>query len=59
MINKYELIDQLIENVDELADARGARKCVLIISMIKSLDALKRGLMDDDQRARTTEAKEG
>ena len=51
MVDKYGLIDQLIENMDELVDARGARKCVLIISMIKSLDALKRGLMDDDKRA--------
>ena len=53
MVDKYGLIDQLIENVDELADARGARKCVLIISMIKSLDALKRGLMEDDKRAKS------
>lgn len=51
MFDKYEVIDNLITTMDELADARGARRCVLIINIIKALDVLKRGLMEDDKRA--------
>lgn len=59
MFDKYEVIDNLITTMDELADAKGVKRCALIISVIQALGELKKGLKADDQRARTTEAKEG
>ena len=59
MFDKYEVIDNLITTMDELADAKGVKRCALIISVIQALGELKKGLKADDQRAKATEAKEG
>ena len=48
-MDKYELIKSVILQLDELVDARGAKKCTLIIDMIQKLDALAKGLGDEDK----------
>lgn len=48
MLDKFELIDRMIVNVDALADAKGAAKCALVIELIQQLNVLKKGLKDDD-----------
>lgn len=40
-MDKLELINNLIVQVDALADARGALKCKLIVDTINQLNALK------------------
>lgn len=48
MLDKFELIDRMIVNVDALADAKGAAKCALVLETIQQLNVLKKGLKDDD-----------
>ena len=48
MIDKYEMIDQIIINVDALLDARGAEKCRLALDILQRLAALKQGLAKED-----------
>lgn len=49
MVNKYELIDDVIVKVNELTDARGVDKCVHIIESIQNLNTLKGLLRDEDK----------
>lgn len=48
-MDKFDLIRSVIIQLDELADARGAKKCTLIVDMIGKLDALAKGLGDEDK----------
>ena len=48
-MDEYELIKGMIIQLDELADARGAKKCTLIIELIQKLDALAKGLGEEDK----------
>lgn len=50
MLDKYEMLDQIIVNVNALLDARGVDKCRLGVDVIQRLAALKAGLMEDDKR---------
>ena len=59
MFDKYDLIDNLITSMDELADARGAKRCAMIINIIQALSELKKGLQAEDRRAGETGTKEG
>ena len=56
MIDKYEMIDQIIVNVDALLDARGAEKCRLALDILQRLAALKKGLMDEEIARREQDA---
>ena len=56
MIDKYEMIDQIIVNVDALIDARGAEKCRLGLDILQRLTALKKGLMDEEKARREQDA---
>ncbi len=48
MLDKYQLIDSVIVEIDNLTDARGVEKCKIILDAIGKLTALKKGLENDD-----------
>lgn len=47
-INKYELINRIAGQVNELVEAHGVRKCAIIVDMIQHLDTLAGMLKDED-----------
>lgn len=47
-MNKYELIDSLIVQLDALEDARGVTKCRMILEMVNKLSTLKTGLKSEE-----------
>lgn len=47
-MDKYQLIDGVIGQIDALVDMRGAEKCRTALDIIGKLVALKKGLADDD-----------
>ena len=47
-MDKYQMLDAIIVIVDKLADARGVERCVLLIDLVKRLDALEKGLKEDE-----------
>ena len=49
-MDKYQLIDSMIIQVDALADMRGAEKCRTILDLLGKLAALKSGLMKDEEK---------
>lgn len=48
MMDKFELIDDLIVGLDALADARGVARCTGFVKAIQQLNALKDGLRKED-----------
>ena len=48
-MDKYQLIDSAIVQVDALVDMRGATKCRTVLDVIAKLTALKKGLAEDDE----------
>ena len=48
-MDKYQLIDSMIIQVDTLADMRGEEKCRTILDLLGKLAALKSGLMKDEE----------
>lgn len=51
-MDKFQLIDSIIVQVDALVDARGAEKCRTVLDVIGKLAVLKTGLKaDDDEHA--------
>lgn len=50
MLDKYQMLDEIIIEVNNLVDARGVEKCRLAIDIVQRLAALKNGLAEDDKR---------
>lgn len=48
-MDKYDVINGIITQVDKLADARGVEKCTLVVTIIQQLSALAKGLGDEDK----------
>ena len=48
MKDKYELIDSIVAQLNDLADARGLSRCVIIIEIAQKLHTLAEGLQNDD-----------
>lgn len=46
--NKFNILDDAIVCVNELADARGVDKCVRIVHLIQNLNELGRMLKEED-----------
>jgi len=46
---KFDIIHDTIVRANDLADARGVDKCVLIISIVQNLNELDRMLKEEDQ----------
>lgn len=49
MFDKYELIDGIVMQMNELMDAHGIRKAVIGIDVVQKLKALGEGLRDEDK----------
>lgn len=47
-ISKYELINTIVGQTNELAEAHGIRKCAIIVDMVRNLDTLAGMLKDED-----------
>lgn len=47
-INKYQLIDSIVRQANDLAEAHGIQKCAIIVDMVRNLDTLAGMLKDDD-----------
>lgn len=49
-MDKYQIIDSIVVQVDELVDMRGVEKCRTVLDIIGKLNALRVGLAEDDKR---------
>ena len=49
-MDKYQLIDSIIVQIDALTDMRGVEKCRMILDIIGKLSALKVGLMNEEKK---------
>ena len=47
-MDKYQLIDSMIVQIDALVDMHGAQKCRTVLDVISKLTALKKGIQDDE-----------
>ncbi len=47
---KQDIINDAVIKLNELVDARGADKCVLIIQLIQNLNELGRMIKDEDSK---------
>lgn len=47
-INKYQLIDTIARQANDLAEAHGIQKCAIIVDMVRNLDTLAGMLKDQD-----------
>lgn len=54
MMDRYQLINSIIVQVDAMADLRGAEKCRVIIDILGKLAALKEGLAKEDEAHKNT-----
>lgn len=52
--NKHDLIQQVIVHANDLADARGVDKCVLIINIVQKLNTIQGLLRDEDANNEAT-----
>lgn len=51
-MDKYELINTIIVQVDALLDMRGVEKCRCAMDTIGKLTELKKAIQDDDEESR-------
>lgn len=49
MFDKYELIDGIVMQINELMDAHGIRKAVIGVDVVQKLKVLGEGLRDEDK----------
>lgn len=49
MLNKYELIQDMLKKCDQLADARGVMRCALLCEIVNQLQALSGGMKKEDE----------
>lgn len=50
LATKQDIINDAVIKLNELVDARGADKCVLIIQLIQNLNELGRMIKDEDSK---------
>ena len=50
LTTKHDIINDAVVKLNELADARGAEKCVLIITLIQNLNELGRMIKEEDSQ---------
>ena len=49
MLDKYQLIDSVVMQINELMDAHGIHKAVIGVEAVQKLKALCEGLRDEDK----------
>ena len=61
MFDQYQLIDDMIVKLNDLADATGVKRCALTVELVQQLVALKKGLKaeEEDRRRASAEGTEG
>ena len=47
-MDKYRMLDEIIVLLDRLADARGVDRCLVLVDLVKRVDALKKGLREEE-----------
>ena len=47
-MDKYQMLDQIILLMDKIADAKGAIRCQLIAAAVRMVDAIKKGIQEED-----------
>lgn len=50
LLTKYDIVNDAVIKLNELADARGAGKCALIITLIQNQNELGRMLKEEDAK---------
>jgi len=50
MKSKFNIIDDAIVRVNELVDAKGVDKCVMIINLVQNLNELNRMIREEDAK---------
>lgn len=50
LTTKHDIINDAVVRLNELADAKGAEKCVLIITLIQNLNELGRMIKEEDEK---------
>lgn len=50
LTTKHDIINDAIVRLNELADAKGVDKCVLIVTLIQNLNELGRMIKDEDSK---------
>lgn len=50
LTTKHDIINDAVIKLNELVDARGAEKCVLIITLIQNLNELGRMIKEEDSQ---------
>ncbi len=50
LTTKHDIVNDAVVKLNELADARGAEKCVLIITLIQNLNELGRMIKEEDSQ---------
>ena len=48
-MDKFEVIKTIIQKVDAMVDMRGIEKCVTAVNIINLLNALSKGLGEEDE----------
>ncbi len=49
MFNKFELIDELLSEIDKIADSKGIQRAALLVSVTQALIKLRDGLKQDEE----------
>jgi len=49
IFDKYELINELISEIDKIADSRGIQRAALLVSVTQALVKLRDGLKQDEE----------
>lgn len=49
IFDKYELINELISEIDKIADSRGIQRAALLVSVTQALIKLRDGLKQDEE----------
>ncbi len=51
MMDKYQMLNEIIAQLDRLADARGAERCAILVDLVQRASALKKGLREEQDAA--------
>ena len=47
-MDKYQMLDAIVVQLDRLADLRGVERCMALVDLVSRIDALKKGLREEE-----------